>query len=101
MLKTSPQLTGTLLATNIDNSKVISSSSRNDRKSAKADFIKPMYRVEEPSFLTFDTRQAFTQLKQAFTKVPILQYFDLKHHIQIETDTFCYAISGVLSQMTS
>ena len=60
MLKTSPQLASTLLAIGIDNSEVVSSSDRNNKKSAKSDFTKPMHKAEEPSFLTSDTRQAFT-----------------------------------------
>ena len=63
MLKASPQSVGALSATNIDNSKVIGSSSRNNKKSAKYNFTKPMHRVEESSFLILDARQAFTQLR--------------------------------------
>ena len=51
-------------------------------------------------YLTPGAKQAFTQLRQAFTKAPILQYFDSKCHIQIETDEWGYAIGGVLSQLT-
>ena len=35
------------------------------------------------TFLITNAKKSFNQLKQAFTKVPILQYFDLKYHIQI------------------
>ena len=55
MLKASPQVAGIFLATIVDDSKVISSSSRNDRKLAKSDFTKPVHRVEEPSFLISNT----------------------------------------------
>ena len=51
-------------------------------------------------YLTLDARQAFTQLRQTFTKAPILRHFDPKCHIQIETDASGYAIGGVLSQLT-
>ena len=51
------------------------------------------------SYLTSDTRQAFTQLRQAFTKAPIFQYFDLEYHIWIESDMPDYAIGGVLSYL--
>ena len=51
-------------------------------------------------YLTPCAKQAFTQLKQAFTKAPILQHFDPKCHIRIETDVSGYAIGGVLSQLT-
>ena len=57
--------------------------------------------IEKPTFLTSDTKEAFNQLKQAFTKAPILQYFDLECHIRIETDASGYAIGRVLSQLTS
>ena len=71
MLKVSSQLAGALLATGIDNSEVISNSGKNNRKSIKSDLTKPVYRVEEPSFLIFNIKQAFTQLKQAFAEAPI------------------------------
>ena len=45
-------------------------------------------------------RKAFNQLRQKFTKAPILQHFDPKYHIRIETDTLSYTIGGVLSQLT-
>ena len=51
-------------------------------------------------YLTPNARQALTQLKQAFTKAPILRHFDLECHIWIETDVSGYAISGILSQLT-
>ena len=101
MLKISLQLAGALPATGVDNSKVVGSSGGNDGKSAKSDFTKPICRAEEPSFLTFDARQTFTQLRQAFTKAPILRHFDPERHIRIETDASSYAIGGTLSQMTS
>ena len=31
--------------------------------------------------LTPDTKQVFTQLRQVFTKAPILHHFDLEYHI--------------------
>ena len=100
-LKTSPQSAGALLATAVDNSEVVGSSGRNEKKSAKSDFTKPMRRAKEPSFLTLDARQAFTQLRQAFTEALIFRHFDSERHIRIETDASSYAIGGVLSQMTS
>ena len=48
-------------------------------------------------YLTPDARQAFTQLKQTFTKAPILQHFDSECHIRIETDMSDYTIGRVLS----
>ena len=51
-------------------------------------------------YLTPSAKRAFTQLRQAFTKAPILQHFDLECYIWIETDASGYAIGGVLSQLT-
>ena len=51
-------------------------------------------------YLTPNTRRAFTELRQAFNKTPILQHFDPEYHIRIETDASGYAIGGVLSQLT-
>ncbi len=52
------------------------------------------------SFLTANTRKAFTKLKQAFVEALILNHFDSERHIQIETDTSGYVIGGILSQLT-
>ena len=71
MLNISPQPAGTLPAIGIDNSKIVGNSGGNEGKLTKSDFIKPMHRVEELSFLTSNARQAFIQLRQAFTKAPI------------------------------
>ena len=48
-------------------------------------------------FFTPEARLAFTQLKQAFVKAPILHYFDPESHIRIETDATGYAIGGILN----
>ena len=76
MLKTSLQPASILPATAVDDSEVIRNSVGNEGKLAKSDFTKPVRKVEKHSFLTLDTRQAFTQLRQAFNKAPILQHFD-------------------------
>ena len=55
---------------------------------------------KNPAFLIVNTRQAFIQLRQVFTKAPILSHFNLERHIRIETDTSGYAIDGILSQLT-
>lgn len=47
------------------------------------------------------TSLAFTQLRKAFTKAPILYHFDLERYIQIEIDVSGYAINRLLSQMTT
>ena len=67
--------------------------SKNLSKSKKA--VRPL------DFLTPGAKLAFTKLRQAFLKAPILYHFDLERHIRIETDASGYAIGGVLSQLTS
>ena len=52
-------------------------------------------------YLTPNARQAFTKLRQAFTKASILRHFNLEYYIRIETDASGYAISCVLNQLTN
>ena len=52
-------------------------------------------------FLTLRTRLAFTKLRQAFVKAPILYHFDPKRHIPVETNASGYAIDRILSHLTS
>ena len=70
-------------------------------KNAKSGKRTHIEATEEPTFLTPGTRGVFNQLRQVFTKAPILQHFDPECHIRIETNTSGYAIGGVLSQLTS
>ena len=49
------------------------------------------------SFLTPKARLAFNCLRLAFTKAPILWYFDPECHIWIKTDELGYAIGSMLS----
>ena len=51
-------------------------------------------------FFTPKAKPAFTKLRQAFVKAPILYHFDLERHIRIETNVSSYAIGGVVSQLT-
>ena len=63
---------------------------------------KKLSKSKNSAFLLIaNARQAFTRLRQAFTKAPILNHFDLERHIRIETNASGYAIGGVLSQLTS
>lgn len=39
--------------------------------------------TEEPTFLIPGAKEAFTQLRQVFTKAQIIQHFDLECHIRI------------------
>ena len=52
----SPQSSGALLATSVDDSEVVRSSDRNDEKLAESNFIKPVRRAEQPIFLTPNVR---------------------------------------------
>ena len=56
MLKMSLQLAGILLTTSVDDSKIVSSSGRNNRKLAKPNVTKLVHKIEKSSFLTLDTR---------------------------------------------
>ena len=51
-------------------------------------------------FLTLGAKLAFTKLRQAFFKAPILHHFDPERHIRIGTDVSGYAFGGVLTLLT-
>lgn len=51
-------------------------------------------------FLTSEVQVTFTQSWTTFTKTPIPYHFDLKCHIQIESNASGFAIIGVLNQLT-
>ena len=53
----------------------------------------------EPNLLIFDAKKAFNHLQLAFIEALILQYFDLKSHIQIKIDVSSYAIGKMLSPL--
>ncbi len=78
--------------------------SKNSAKTKTLKFVKATSSGTAPEarpFLTPEARLAFTRLRQAFTEASILHHFDLERHIRIEMDASGYAISGVLSQLTS
>lgn len=66
-------------------------------KTKKSDFAKANFGTD---FLTPKAKKAFIHLQKAFTKAPILRYFDPEHYIWIETDALWYTIGGVFRQMT-
>ena len=68
-----------------------SSKSQNLSKSKKA--------IGFSDFFTLEAKLVFTELRQVFLKASILHYFNLEHHIRIETDVSGYAFGGVLSQL--
>lgn len=64
----------------------------------EVNIVNPEFRMR---FFSLGAKLAFTKLRHAFNTTLILQYFDLKCHIWIETDASRYAISGICSQLTS
>ena len=71
------------------------------KRSKSENLFKSKKTLRSSDFFTPGAKLAFTKLKQAFFKAPILYHFDPEHHIRIETDASGYAIGGVLSQLTS
>ena len=51
------------------------------------------------NFLTLKAKLAFIKSRQVFVKAPIFYHFNLKHHIQIETDVSSYVINRVFNQL--
>ena len=72
-----------------------------DEVGKKARNLSKSKKMVGSDFLTPGAKLAFTKLRQAFLKAPILHHFDPERHIRIETDASGYAIGGVLSQLTS
>ena len=81
-----------------DNRNLLKSKKSKNAKSGKQTCIGA---TGEPIFLIPGTREAFNQLRQAFTEAPILRHFDLECHIRIETNASGYTIKNVLSWLTS
>ena len=50
-------------------------------------------------FFIANARRIFIKLRQAFVEAPILNHFDPKHYIWIETDTSSYAIGEIFNQL--
>lgn len=55
--------------------------------------------ISNSNFLTLKTKLAFLQIKQTFTKVSILHYFDPEYYIWIETNASNYFIGSILCQL--
>lgn len=51
-------------------------------------------------FYTPKAKLAFIELRQPFSKTPILYHFDPESHIWIETNAFGYTICEMLCQLT-
>ena len=69
------------------------------QKTSKSKNLSKSQKTVGSDFLISGAKLAFTELRQAFLKAPILHHFNLDYHIRIETDVSGYAISGVLSQL--
>ena len=70
-----------------------------NKKSRKSTCISNIGAMKKPNFLTSNAKKAFNYLQLAFIKALILQHFDSKSHIWIETDILGYAIGEVLNQL--
>ena len=55
-------------------------------------------RTHTPFELTESAKQAFRELKEAFTTAPVLRHFDPDLPIRVETDASGHGLSGILSQ---
>ena len=71
------------------------------RKTSKSKNLSKSQKTVGSDFSTPEAKLAFTKLRQAFIKAPILHHFNPERHIQIETDVSSYAIDKVLNQLTS
>ena len=76
----------------IDDDKVDNEFGKKGQKTSKSKST-----IGSSNFLIPRAKLAFTKLRQAFFKAPILYHFDPEHHIRIETDVSGYAIGEVLS----
>ena len=81
------------------NKKIIDSFKSKNNKSEKLTHMPNIEAIKKLIFLTLDAKKTFNYLRQAFIKALILQHFNLKCYIQIETDTSSHAIGKVLSQL--
>ena len=77
---------------------IIGNLSKN-KKSKKSTHVPNIGAIAERNFLTLNAKKAFNYLWLAFIKAPILQHFNLKSHIQIQTNASSYIIGRVLSQL--
>ena len=85
----------------IDDGEVDGSEVGDDEIGKKAQKSSKFKNLSKSDFFILGARLAFTELRQAFVKTPILHHFDLERHIRIETNASGYAIGGVLNQLIS
>ena len=68
---------------NLSKAKISSKSKKSKNDKSEIPTRTNLGTTGEPMFLTPGAREAFNQLKQAFTKAPILRHFDSECHIRI------------------
>ena len=68
-------------------------------KSKKSTCMLNIGAIKKSNFLSPNAKKTFNYLQLAFIKAQILQYFDLKSHMQIEINASSYVISEMFSQL--
>ena len=71
------------------------------RKMSKSKNLSNSKKMVGSDFFILGARLAFTKLRPAFVKAPILHHFDTERYIQVEINASGYTIGGVFSQLTS
>ena len=85
----------------MDEGEVDSGEIEDDEIGKKVQKLSKSKKMVGSDILTPGAKLAFTKLRQAFVKAPILHHIDLEWHIRIKMDAQGYVISKVLSQLTS
>ena len=81
------------------NKTIVDLSKSKNEKSRKLTYMLNIKAIRKPNFLTPNAKKTLNYLRLAFIKALILQHFDLKSHIWIETNRSDYTIDRVLSQL--
>ena len=68
-----------------------------NKKSKNSTCVLNIQAIEKSNFFTVNAKKTFNHLQLTFIKALILQLFNLKSHIRIETNTLSYTIDRVLS----
>ena len=86
----------------VDNNKVVSNNNSRTNETVRnlsrtSTHISNIKAIKKPTFLTPNAKKTFNYLWLAFIKVSISQHFDLKSHIQNETNALGYIIDKLFS----
>ena len=84
----------------VDSGKVDNEIGKKGQKTSKSKKLFKSKKTLRSDFLTSKAKLAFTKLRQAFVKAPILYHFNPKYYIWVEKDISGYAIGRVLRQLT-